>query len=445
MHGDVVRRSMKTVPILMPQMGHSVSEGTIVRWRKQVGETVAADEPLMDVESDKITVEVESPAAGVLCAVLKGEGDRASVGEVVAMLETEDAYDASEGGDSDPPRETRAHRPHSGADTEQTLVSVMDEDDDNGRDMRLPELTRDWLSPFVLRLAMLNNISLKELQEIRGSGRHGRITKNDLLTYLARRPIGPTSLAEATGKPRPTPRDVEHLGQVVPMTSIRRTIADHMVQSIHTSAHVTMVHMVDMTHIVELRERVRAAFETLYGVKMTYTGVMIYVTARVLKDFPTINASVFGDNIVLRSEINIGCAVALKDESLVVPVVRNADRKTFPEIAQDLDRLIHAARSKQLRREDVESGTFTISNFGAFGSIIGTPIIYQPQVAILGMGAIVKTPTVVDDKIVVRDQLYLSFSFDHRVIDGALGGRFLNSIQVRTEALTEADLGVEKL
>jgi 2-oxoglutarate dehydrogenase E2 component (dihydrolipoamide succinyltransferase) len=436
---------MKTVPILMPQMGQSVSEGTIVKWRKQVGDAVAADEPLMDVESDKITVEVESPAAGILCSVLKGEGARASVGEVVAMLETADAGAESAEGAPEPPKETRAHRPHAGADADQMLVSVMGEDDEGGAGMRLPELTRDWLSPFVLRLALLNNISLKELQEIRGSGRQGRITKNDLLTYLARRPVGPTSLAEATGKPKPGPRDVEHLGQVVPMTSIRRTIADHMVQSIRTSAHVTMVHMVDMTRIVELRERVKAAFERRYGVKMTYTGVLIYVTARVLREFPTINASVFGDNIVLRNEINIGCAVALKDESLVVPVVRYADRKTLPEIAQDLDRLIKAARGKQLRREDVEGGTFSISNFGAFGSIIGTPIIYQPQVAILGMGAIVKAPTVVNGEIVIRDQLYLSFSFDHRVIDGAQGGRFLNAIQVRTEALTEVDLGVEKL
>lgn len=440
---------MKTIPILMPQMGQSVAEGTIIKWRKQVGDTVAADEVLMEVESDKITVEVESPVAGRIGSVLKGEGARAKVGEVVATLETEadvptepDTAPASGG---EPPKETRANRPHAGADGGQVMVSVMNEEEWNGGGPRLPELTRDWLSPFVLRLAMLNNISLKELQEIRGSGGQGRVTKNDIFQYLARRPLGATNLAQATGKPQPSPRDVEQLGQVVPMTSIRRTIADHMVQSIHTSAHVTMVHMVEMTHIVELRDRIKVAFERKYGVKMTYTGVIIYVAARVLKDFPTINASVFGDNLVLRNEVNIGCAVALPDESLVVPVVKNADKRTFPEIAQELERLIRLARSKQLRREDVDGGTFSLSNFGAFGSIIGTPIIYQPQVAILGMGAIVKTPTVVDDKIVPSSRLYLSFSFDHRVIDGAQGGRFLNAIQTRTEALTEMDLGVETL
>lgn len=434
---------MKTIPILMPQMGQSVAEGTIIKWRKQVGEEVAADEVLMEVESDKITVEVESPVAGRLNSVLKAEGARAKVGEVVAMLETE--ADVPAGESVEPPKETRANRPHAGGDSGQVMVSAISEDEWNGGGPRLPELTRDWLSPFVLRLAMLNNISLKELQEIRGSGQRGRVTKNDILEYLARRPLGATSLAQATGKAAPTPHDVERLGQVVPMTSIRRTIADHMVQSIHTSAHVTMVHMVDMTHIVGLRNRIKAAFEKRYDVKMSYTAVMIYVTARVLKDFPTVNASVFSDNLVLRNEVNIGCAVALPDESLVVPVVKNADRRSFPEIAQELERLIKLARSKQLKREDVEGGTFSISNFGAFGSIIGTPIIYQPQVAILGMGAIVRMPSVVGDHVVMGDRLYLSFSFDHRVIDGAQGGRFLNAIQTRTEALTEKNLGCEKL
>lgn len=433
---------MKSIPILMPQMGQSVAEGTIVKWRKKPGETVAADEILMEVESDKITVEVESPASGVLTSILKGEGARAAVGEVVAMLETADPI----GEIAEVPKPAvGAHQPHAGGNTEQILVSALQEDDEGGVASRLPELTRDWLSPTVLRLALLNNVTLNELQTIRGSGHHGRVTKNDLLAYLARRPVGARTLAEATGKAQPGPRDIAQLGTVVPMTAIRRTIADHMVQSIHTSAHVTMVHMVDMTHIVDLREQYKQAFEKRYGVKMTYTGVMIYVTSRVLPRFPTINASVFGDNIVLRNEINIGCAVALQDESLVVPVIKRADQRSFPEIAQELERLIKLARSKQLRREDVEGGTFSLSNFGAFGSIIGTPIIYQPQVAILGMGAIVKMPTVIENRIEIRDQLYLSFSFDHRVIDGAQGGRFLNAIQTRAEALTGAELGIEDL
>lgn len=436
---------MKTIPILMPQMGQSVAEGTIIKWRKRVGEQVAADEVIMDVESDKITVEVESPVPGRLSSLLKGEGARAAVGEVVGMIES-DAPEAAAltGVDTEPPKETRANRPHAGADTEQQLVSAPG----GGRGLdpaHLPELTRDWLSPVVLRLALLNGISLQELQTMRGTGRQGRVTRQDLLHYISRRPVGPSTLAAETGTAAPRAEDVKELGDVVPMTSIRRTIADHMVQSIHTSAHVTMVHMVDMTEIVNLRERFKGAFEKRYGVKMTYTAVMIHATARVLRDFPNINASVFGANLVLRKEVNIGCAVALSDESLVVPVVKNADTRSLPEIAQDLERLIKLARSKQLKRDDVEGGTFSLSNFGAFGSIIGTPIIYQPQVAILGMGAIVKVPAVVDGQIAVRDRLYLSFSFDHRVIDGAMGGRFLNAIQTRTESMTEKDLGVASL
>ena len=436
---------MKTIPILMPQMGQSVAEGTIVKWRKRVGDAVAADEVIMDVESDKITVEVESPVAGRLSSLLKAEGSRAEVGEVVGMIES-DAPEAAvlASVDLEPPRETRAHRPHAGADTEQELVSALG----GGRGLdpaHLPELTRDWLSPAVLRLSLLNGVSLQELQSIRGTGRQGRVSRQDLLSYMARRPVGPCSIAEETGSPAPRAEAVAELGSVVPMTSIRRTIADHMVQSIHTSAHVTMVHMVDMTDIVTLRDRFKAAFEKRYGVKMTYTAVMIYVTARVLREFAVINASVFGANLVLRKDVNIGCAVALSDESLVVPVVKQADQRSLPEIAQDLERLIKLARTKQLKREDVEGGTFSLSNFGAFGSIIGTPIIYQPQVAILGMGAIVKVPAVVDGQIAIRDRLYLSFSFDHRVIDGAMGGRFLNAIQTRTESMTEKELGVEAL
>ena len=280
----------------------------------------------------------------------------------------------------------------------------------------------------------MNNVTMEEIRSIRGSGRAGRITRDDLLAHIARHG---TTRPAATEHHVEVPPGADSQGRLLPMTSIRRTIADHMVQSIHTSAHVTMVHAIDMSHIVALRNRIKAAFEQRFGVKLTYTTVMMFVTARVLREFPSINASLYGSQLLQRSEINIGCAVALPDESLVVPVVKNADKKSFPVIAQDLDRLIRLSRERQLKREDVEAGTFTISNFGSFGSIIGTPIIHQPQVAILGMGAIFKAPVVIDDKICVRDQMYLSFSFDHRVIDGSMGGRFLNTIQKNTEALDE--------
>ena len=421
----------KRVPILMPQMGQSVAEGTVVAWKHKVGDAVQADEVLLEIETDKTNVDVESPASGTLVTCLKQDGERAAAGEIIGHIEVEVAA------------EPATAQPHAAAPaTEAETVSSHTTYHVNGD---LPEISRDRFSPYVLRLAMLNEIAMSELKNIRGTGHNGRVTKNDLLQYLARRPVGASTVPAALGTAEPSTTDLSVLGKVMPMTSIRRTIADHMVQSIHTSAHVTMVHLVDMTHLVQWRERIKHEFERRYHARISYTGLVLFVTARILRDFPTINASVAGSNLILRSDINIGCAVALSDESLVVPVVHHADQKTFPEIAQELDRLIEQARKKELARSDVEGGTFTISNFGAFGSIIGTPIIHQPQVAILGMGAIAKTPAVVDGQIVIRDQLYLSFSFDHRVIDGAMGGRFLNAIQKAIEKLDEKSLNVETL
>ena len=420
----------KRVPILMPQMGQSVAEGTIVAWKKKVGESVQADEVLMEIETDKTNVEVECSATGQLVTCLKQAGDRAAAGEIIGHIEVEAA---------DEPAAT----PHAAAPAGDAVT--VSSNTQFRINHELPEINRDRFSPYVMRLAMLNGVTLGELQGIRGTGRDRRVTKSDLLQYLARRPVGASTVQAELHNGAPAAEDLSALGKVVAMTSIRRTIADHMVQSIHTSAHVTMVHLVDVTHFVELRDRIKGEFEQRFGAKLTYTGLILFVTSRVLRDFPSINASVAGASLILRKDISIGCAVALPDESLVVPVVQHADRKTFPEIAQDLDRLIACARARDLTRADVEGGTFTISNFGAFGSIIGTPIINQPQVAILGMGAVVKQPVVLDGQIVIRDRLYLSFSFDHRVIDGAMGGRFLNAIQKATEKLDEKTLNLETL
>ncbi len=415
----------KQIPVVMPQMGQSVAEGTIVRWLKKTGDTVQEDEPLLEVETDKTTVEVESPASGELVSCLKPEGARAAAGEKIGML----LVDAPE------EEEKPAVKPQ---DAQWVYTRALQP---NGGNAVLPDVDSDRFSPYVIRMALFNNISLQELQNIRGTGRGGRVTKDDLLAYLARRPV-PAAHPAAAVSPEPDEAAVqlESLGQIVPMSSLRRTIADHMVQSIHTSAHVTMIHAVDVTHVVELRERLKKDFEAKHGAKMTYTGIMLFVSARVLRDFPRINASIVGTNIVLRRDINLGCAVALADETLVVPVLKHADRKSFPRIARELAQLIARARRKELKRDDVEGGTFTISNFGAFGSLFGTPIINQPQVAILGMGAVHKEPVVHDNRIAIRDILYLSFSFDHRIIDGDLGGRFLHAIETATAALAEQDL-----
>ncbi|OQA24617.1 MAG: Dihydrolipoyllysine-residue acetyltransferase component of pyruvate dehydrogenase complex [Verrucomicrobia bacterium ADurb.Bin345] len=423
----------KQIPIVMPQMGQSVAEGTITKWLKKVGEEIKEDEALLEVETDKTTVEVESPVSGRLASCLKQAGEIAAAGETIGTIEAEVREQAAA---------PAGAKPHGAAANEPLLVSTEARFNNGGP---LPEIDRDRYSPYVLRLAMFNNIPLHELESIRGTGRHGRVTRNDVLDYLSRRPIGSPTVKALAASEEPGEEDLSALGEVVPMSSLRRTIADHMVQSIRTSAHVTMIHALDLTHVVDLRRRIKDDFEKKFHARMTYTGVLLYVTSRVLRDFPRVNASIQGTNIVLRKDVNIGCAVALADETLVVPVVKHADKKSFPEIAQDLVRLIELARTKSLKREDAEGGTFTISNFGSFGSLMGTPIINQPQVAILGMGAVHKAPVVLDGKVVVRDQLYLSFSFDHRIIDGELGGRFLRTIEDATGAVTEESLNVEKL
>lgn len=425
------------VPITMPQMGQSVAEGTIVRWIRKAGETVLADDIILEIESDKISVEVGSPAAGVIARCLKNEGDVVAVGEVIGEIDVGAAFGVDEALTC---VSAGQHRPHAGGTGDQELVSKHTAPSGTTA-MKLPEITGDWLSPYVMRMALQNNISLAELKLIRGTGREGRLTRNDILHYLSTRPLANAR----TGSFVASEENLASLGEVIPMTSIRRTIADHMVQSIHTSAHVTMVHAVDMSSIVALREKIKDTFFQTYGVKMTYTAVLLFVTARVLRQYPVINASVIGANIVLHKDVNIGIAVALSDESLVVPVVKKADEKSFTEIALELEQLIGLARNKALRREHVQEGTFSISNFGAFGSLIGTPIIHQPQVAILGVGAIFKAPVVVDHQICIRDQVYLSFTFDHRVIDGAMGGRFLNAIQKQAESLTAENLEITAL
>ncbi len=433
---------MKTVAVRMPQMGQSAAEGTIVKWHKRMGDEVRVDELIVEVESDKINFEVESPVSGRLIGCIK-EGRQVPVGDVIAMIEAED--DVTQPAAPAAPRAVAeaslapvpVARPHLGHDSDQLVVSTDAMPAQlAGRD--LPDSTRDWLSPSVMRLALMNNINGDELRLINGTGRGGRVTHSDVLRFIARRSGAPISSTRTDAR-------VAEEDNVVPMTAIRRTIADHMVQSIHTSAHVTMVHTVDVTHVVELRNRIKEEFFRRHGIRMSYTAVFTYVASRVLREFPTINASVVGTNIVLRHQVNIGCAVALPDESLVVPVVKNADKKSFLQVSAELDRIIDLARNKSLTSTDVQGGTFTISNFGAFGSIIGTPLIHQPQVAILGMGAIIKSPVVVDGEICVRDITYLSFSFDHRVIDGAMGGRFLNRLQKNIESLNEKDLDVAEL
>lgn len=420
---------MNEIPILMPHMGQSITEGSVVKWHKKVGEKVEADELLVEVESDKVAFEVVSPASGRLVAYLKEEGEVSAVGSAIGTLETEDEVAIAQ-------TTIAANRDETVDQAGDDLINAEIPSVHSERELssELPALTREWLSPSVARLALRHHVSLEELERLKGSGRSGRVTRRDLLEYLSTRTTPTTSGTAARADVNVD--DLKQHGRVVPMSAIRRSIADHMVQSIHTSAHVTMVHALDVTDLVTLRESVKQSFKTEHKVNLTYTGIMIYITSRLLHEFPMINASTFGSYILQRDAINIGCAVALPDESLVVPVIQHADMLSMPEIAKELDRLVGLARSRDLVREDIEDGTFTLSNFGTFGTLFGTPIINQPQVAILGMGAITKQPVPAGDGFTFRDTLYLSFSFDHRVIDGAAAGRFFKGVQDGVNALT---------
>jgi len=426
---------MNEIPILMPHMGQSISEGMVVKWHKNVGDEVRTDELLVEVESDKVAFEVVSPADGRLATCLRQEGDVSAVGTVIGVLESEDedaaaqtTIAANRNAEMPALQEDLTEAEFPGARREKDLVG------------ELPPLTREWLSPSVARLALRHRVSLEELEKLKGSGRSGRVTRRDLLEYLAAR--SPAPVSGTSVRADVNIEELKQHGRVIPMSAIRRSIADHMVQSIHTSAHVTMVHALDVTDLVALRESTKASFRTQHKVNLTYTGIMIYITSRLLHEFPMINASTFGSYILQRDAVNIGCAVALPDESLVVPVIRHADTRSMPEVAKELDRLVRLARVRDLLREDIEDGTFTISNFGTFGSLFGTPIINQPQVAILGMGAITKQPVPDGEGVAFRDTLYLSFSFDHRVIDGAAAGRFFKGIQDGVNALTAEELQV---
>jgi len=412
-------------------MGQSIAEGSVVKWHKAVGDPVQTDDLLVEVESDKVTFEVGSPVNGTIAEIAIDEGNVADVGAQIATIESLEEAPAA-------PSTTAAQRgaSESAATHVDTFEQPADAVDMDSVPSDIPEMTRDWLSPSVARLALRHGVSMDELETLRGTGRSGRVTRRDLIEHLATR-TAPAAIAGA-----PSTRDdvdvdsLKEHGHVVPMSAIRRSIADHMVQSIHTSAHVTMVHALDVTELVALRDSIKGAFQKQHGCKITYTAIMLYVTGRLLRRFPNVNASAFGAYILQRDAINLGCAVALPDESLVVPVIRNADTLTLPEIAVELDRLVRLARNRELAREDVEGGTFTISNFGTFGSLFGTPIINQPQVAILGMGAITKQPVPDGDSFRFADTLYLSLSFDHRVIDGAMAGRFFLGMQEGVSKLT---------
>ena len=400
--------------VLMPQMGESIAEGTIVRWIKQVGDKIDRDEPLFEISTDKVDAEVQSPAAGVLTEIRAKEGETVAVDSVVAVI-------AAAGEELVPPTQEASGEP---------LVSVL-----RGRDARSTgEINQAKLrrpSPFVRSIARQHNV---DLTEVHGTGAGGRVTKDDILKHVeARSGAGSAVPAEAFGTEMAgVAVETGERTKVVPMTIMRRRIAEHMVSSRQTSAHVHSVFEVDFLRVAAIREGKRTADERAAG-KLTYLAFIAKAAVDALRAVPMVNASVDVGKIVFRKDINLGIAVALEG-GLIVPVIKRADELDVPSLSLAIADLAERARRKRLKPEEVEGGTFTITNPGAFGSLFGMPIIHQPQVAILCVGAIEKRPVVVGDAITIRPRAYLTLGFDHRLIDGAVADQFLLRIKQQLES-----------
>jgi 2-oxoglutarate dehydrogenase E2 component (dihydrolipoamide succinyltransferase) len=428
--------------VIMPQMGESVAEGTVTKWLRKVGEHIGRDEPLFEISTDKVDAEIPSPAAGTLSQILVKENETVAVNTVVAVIDGEGAAVAAPAAEAGaevavPPAPAAALRPPPAASVPTAAGAPT-----------VPTAPAEARSsPLVRRIAQDYHV---DLTQVRGTGLGGRISKKDILAYVEQRQsaaAGRSAAAReplvqpppATVQPAPLPSTLTGPTQVVPMTPMRRQIAEHMVMSKRTSAHVYTVFEVEMSKVVEARERQRDEFERRCGFKLTYTPFFVRAAVEAIKQIPVINSSVDGTNLIYKRDVNVGIAVAL-ETGLIVPVIKRADEKNFLGIAQAVQDLAERARNKRLSVEDVQGGTFTITNPGSFGGLFGLPIINQPQVAILGVGAIEKRPVVRDDAIAIRSMAYLSLSYDHRVIDGAVAEKFLGHIKHTLENWDEPAL-----
>ena len=404
-----------STPVLMPQMGESIAEGTVVRWIKKVGDHVDRDEPLFEISTDKVDAEIPSPAAGVLAEIRVQEGETVAVNSVVATIGdsvTAVAQPASAVGFGEASSSlTQPDQP-----VQPVQPAEPDQPSKPAEDAR-----RSRSSPLVRRIAREHDV---DIAAIHGSGIGGRVTKQDILGFIEHRPAGATSKTPTSHVPAFRPGEPV---EIVPMGVMRKKIAEHMVLSRRTSAHVHSVFEVNFSRVAQLREQKKAVYEN-DGVKLTFLSFIAKAVVGALRAFPVLNSSLDGDNIVYKKDINLGVAVAL-DWGLIVPVVKNADEKNLLGLGRAIADLAARARAKQLKPEDVQGGTFTITNPGTFGAQFGMPIINQPQVAILGIGAIEKRAVVIDDAIGIRPMGYLTLGYDHRLVDGAVADQFLAQVK----------------
>lgn len=418
---------MATVEMVLPAMGESIMEATVLQWLKKEGDPIEQDESILEVATDKVDTEVPASEGGILQKILVQEGDVAQVGKPIAIIGKE----GEEGEDvTVPVSEAEA------ATAQQAQIPVADV----GQTSPPPKTqTSRFYSPLVKNIARKEGIPLAELEQIKGTGKEGRVTKKDILNYIesgAKKPDNGHSAVSTTTLPVSQPPlvsvTVNDGDEVIPMDRMRKMIAARMLDSQRISAHVTSFVEADVTNMVLWRNKAKKAFEQREGEKLTFTPIFVEAVAQALKDYPMVNVSVDGDKIIKRKHINIGMAVALPDGNLIVPVIKDADQLSLLGLAKQVNKLAEKARKNQLSADDLSNGTYTLSNIGSFGNILGTPIIMQPQVAILAIGTITKTPSVVEtpsgDAIAIRHKMYLSHSYDHRVVDGALGGMFVKRV-----------------
>ena len=458
------------IDVVMPQMGESIVEGTLTKWLKKPGDHVERDEPLFEISTDKVDTEIPSPVAGTLGEILVEEGKTVGINTVVGRISDGAGGTASPAAAApvaqaqEPPAPQKApeppQSPAASVAPQAAAAPAPPAAQPNPDEMPGP------LSPLVRKMARENNI---DLSQVKGTGAGGRITKQDLENFMAHgAPSGaapapapaPATAVSAASAPAQQPAQqpqrqavatipapVAHetpaqfrgeapSGRVEPMSIMRQKIAEHMVFSAHTSVHVTTVHKVDMTRIAKARDRLKGEFQARYGFGLTFLPFVARATTGALQQFPILNASIDGTNIIYHRDINLGIAVALEN-GLIVPVIRNADEKNVVGLQRSIADLAGRARSRQLRPEEVQAGTFSITNFGSFGSVFATPVINQPQVAILGVGSVEKEPVVVDDAIAIRSMCYLALTFDHRLIDGALADQFTAKVKSVLENWSE--------
>jgi 2-oxoglutarate dehydrogenase E2 component (dihydrolipoamide succinyltransferase) len=425
---------MAKFELKLPKMGESVAEATITNWLKNVGDAISADEAVLEIATDKVDSEVPSEVSGVLTELLFQVNDVVKVGQTIAIIETE-------GGAVVAPVSKEEVAPVA------EVVKTIEVASATAAPADFSSSDK-FFSPLVKNIANAEGISVSELESIAGSGKDGRVTKEDILNYIKSRGSQPTAVTQpvmATPSPAPkttapiaTPVSVNGGDEIVEMDRMRKLISGYMVASVQTSAHVQSFIEVDVTNIVKWRDRVKNAFEKREGEKLTFTPIFMEAVAKALKDFPGMNISVDGEFIIKRKNINLGMAAALPNGNLIVPVIKNADQLNLVGMAKAVNDLGNRAKAGKLKPDDTQGGTYTVTNVGTFGSVFGTPIINQPQVGILALGAIRKVPAVIEtpegDFIGIRQKMFLSHSYDHRVVDGALGGSFVKRVAEYLEA-----------